>query len=63
MIYQPFVTRRSSSENQSAPEIVSPLPCSSELVRHLLPFAYFFSNNSFLSLAPLTNATQACSTP
>ena len=29
MIYQPFVTRRSSSQNQFVPEIVSPLPCSS----------------------------------
>ena len=28
MIYQPFVTGRSSSPNQFVPDIVSPLPCS-----------------------------------
>ena len=32
----------SSSPNQFVPEIVSPLPCSSELVHHTLLFVYFF---------------------
>ena len=43
MVHQPFVTRWSSSTNQFVPVIVSPMPCSSELVRHALLFAYFFS--------------------
>ena len=38
MIHQPFATGWSSSPNQFVPEIVSPLPCSSELVRHALAF-------------------------
>ena len=42
MIHQPFVTRRSSSPNQFVPKIVSPLPCSTALVRHKLLFAYVF---------------------
>ena len=42
MIYQPFVTRRSSFPNQFVHVIVSPMPCSSQLVRHALLFAYFF---------------------
>ena len=37
-----FVTRPNSSPNQFVPEIVSPLSCSSRLVRHILPFVYFF---------------------
>ena len=37
-----FVNRRSSSPNQFVPEIVSPLPCSSGLVRHILLFVYSF---------------------
>ena len=48
--------------NQLVPEIVSPLPCSSGLVCHTLLFVYLFSNNSFLSLVPLANATPAFST-
>ena len=61
IVHQPFVTRRSSSPNQFVPVIVSPLPCSSELVRHALLFVFFFSKNSFLSMAPLTNAKPAFS--
>ena len=45
--------------NQFVPEIVSPLPYSSELVCHTLLF--MFSKKSFLSLAPKTNATPAFS--
>ena len=37
-----FVTWRSSSQNQFVPKIVSPLPCSSELVHLKLLFVYFF---------------------
>ena len=36
-----FVTWRSSFQNHFVPEIVSPLSCSSGLVRHTLPFVYF----------------------
>ena len=46
--------------NQFVPKITSPLPCSSGLVRRTLLF--IFSKNSFLSLAPLINTTQAFST-
>ena len=46
--------------NQFVPEIVSPLLCSSALVRHTLLIVYFFTE--FLSLAPLTNSTPAFST-
>ena len=60
MIHHPFATLRSSSPNQFVPEIVSPLPCSSGLVLHTVYL--FFQKNSFLALAPLTNATPACST-
>ena len=51
MIHQP------SSPDHFFPEIVSPLPCLSGLVRHIL--LYFLANDSLLSLAPLTNATSA----
>ena len=37
-----FVTWPSSSPNQFVPEVVSFLPCSSGLVRHILLFVYFF---------------------
>ena len=56
MIHQAFVTRLSSSTSQFVPEIESPLPCSSGLVRHIQLFVYFFQKNSILFLAPLTNA-------
>ena len=42
MIQQPSVTWLSSSQNQFVPEIVSPLPFSSGLVRHTLLYIYFF---------------------
>ena len=47
MIHQPFDTLRSSSPNQFVPEIISPLPCSSELVRHTLVFVLFFQKVHF----------------
>ena len=46
------------SQNQFVLEIVSPLPCSSGLVHHTLLFVYFFSKNSFHTLAALTSAHQ-----
>ena len=49
IVHQPFVTRRSSSPNQFVPVIVSPLPCSSELVRHALLFAYYFFFKKLIS--------------
>ena len=55
------VTLRSTSPNKFIPEIVSPLHCSSRLVRHTLLFV-IISKNSFLSFAPWTNATLAFST-
>ena len=42
MIHQLCVTRWSSSPYQFVIEIVSPLPCSSGLVRHTLLFVYLF---------------------
>ena len=59
MIHQPLSPDLGSSQNQFVPEIVSPLLCSSGLVRHVLVF--FFLKKSFLSLAPLTNTTAAFS--
>ena len=47
----PTLCHLSSSPNQLVPEIVSPLPCSDGLVRHTLPFVYFFKGlNSFIGL-------------
>ena len=42
MIQQSFSPDGVPSPNQFVPEIVSPLPCSSGLVRHRLLFVYFF---------------------
>ena len=39
---QNFVNWRSSSPNQFVTEIVSPLPYSSDLLRHILLFVYLF---------------------
>ena len=61
MIHQPFSADRVHPPNQFVPDIVSPLPCLSELVRHTLLFVYFFKG-LILSLAPLTNATPVFST-
>ena len=47
MIRKPFVT--SSSPNQFVQEIVSPLPCSSVLVRHILLFFFFFFYKELVS--------------
>ena len=48
------------SPDQFVPEIVSPLPCLSELVCHTLLFVYFFKE--LISFFPLANATPAFST-
>ena len=42
MIHQ--LRHLSSSPNQFVPEIVSPLPCSSGLVHHILPFVCFLKD-------------------
>ena len=43
MIHQPLSPDGVFSPNQFVPEIVSPLPCSSGLVPHILVFVYIFS--------------------
>ena len=53
---------RSSSSNQFAHEIVSPLPCSSELVRHTLLFVYFFQKTYFFHWLPWQMPHPALST-
>ena len=42
MIHQPLSPDRVHVPNGFVPEIVSPWSCSSGLVRHILPFVYFF---------------------
>ena len=42
MIHQPLSRDRVHPPNQFVPEIVSPLPYSSGLVRHILLFVYLF---------------------
>ena len=62
MIHKPLSPDGVHPPNQFVPEIVSPLPCSSGLIRHKLRFVHFFSKNPVLSLAPLKNSTPAFST-
>ena len=50
MINQPLSHDGVHPPNQFVPEIASPLPCSSKLVRHISLFVYFFKELiSFLS--------------
>ena len=42
MIHQPLSPDGVHPPNQFVPEIVSPMPCSSGLVRYILVFVYFF---------------------
>ena len=48
MIHQPLSPDLGSSQNQFVPEIVSPLLCSSGLVRHVLVFFFFKEVISFI---------------
>ena len=57
MTHQGFATKWSSFPNQFVTEIVSPLPCSSGLVRHTLLFVY-----SFKELIFFTDSLDKCHT-